>query len=61
MALWLTLPPFSSNAGFGRYLFTAIYSVELVGKAIALGLVGHPHAYLRDGWSVLDCVVVGFR
>lgn len=34
--------------------FTGIYCVEAFIKIIALGFVGGPNTYLRDGWNVLD-------
>ncbi|KAL4110193.1 hypothetical protein PRIC1_001886 [Phytophthora ramorum] len=38
--------------------FTIIFTVEMVIKIIARGLVLHKGAYLRSGWNVLDCVIV---
>eukprot|EP00232_Nephroselmis_pyriformis_P015499 CAMPEP_0182897770 /NCGR_PEP_ID=MMETSP0034_2-20130328/27086_1 /TAXON_ID=156128 /ORGANISM="Nephroselmis pyriformis, Strain CCMP717" /LENGTH=547 /DNA_ID=CAMNT_0025031707 /DNA_START=297 /DNA_END=1936 /DNA_ORIENTATION=+ len=39
-------------------VFTVLFTVELSLKVIALGLVGHKGAYLRDGWNRMDCIVV---
>lgn len=40
------------------YVFTAIFVAEMLLKWVALGLVLHPRAYLRNAWNVLDFVVV---
>ena len=39
-------------------IFTIIFTTESVLEIIARGLILHPRAYLRDGWCVLDFVVV---
>eukprot|EP00794_Sanderia_malayensis_P009765 gene9765-10764_t len=41
-----------------EYVFTAIYTVEMVLKILAKGLILHKYAYLRDPWNWLDFVVV---
>jgi hypothetical protein len=33
---------------------------ELVLKVIAMGFIMHKHSYMRDGWNVLDFVIVAF-
>ncbi|KAJ8559206.1 hypothetical protein ON010_g8243 [Phytophthora cinnamomi] len=38
--------------------FAVIFACEMTAKIIALGLVLHKGAYLRNGWNVLDCVIV---
>jgi voltage-dependent calcium channel L type alpha-1D len=38
--------------------FAVVFACEMAIKIVALGLVLHQGAYLRDGWNVLDCVVV---
>ncbi|KAB0347875.1 hypothetical protein FD754_012732 [Muntiacus muntjak] len=45
-----------------EYLFLIIFTVEAFLKVIAYGLLFHPNAYLRNGWNLLDfiIVVVGF-
>ena len=35
-----------------------LFSVELFCKVVAMGLVGSPHAFLRDGWHVIDAFLV---
>lgn len=41
-----------------RYVFAAIYTVEMILKIIAKGFCMHKFAYLRDPWNWLDFVVV---
>ena len=41
-----------------RYVFTAIYTSEMILKIIAKGFLLHNFAYLRDPWNWLDFVVV---
>ena len=40
-------------------IFTVIFTLEMLIKMTALGVVFHKRSYLRDGWNVLDFVVVG--
>lgn len=39
-------------------IFTAIFAAECILKVVAYGLLKGKHAYLRDGWNVLDFVFV---
>jgi len=39
-------------------VFTALFTVEVVIKVVALGFCCHEGAYLRDNWNVMDFVVV---
>jgi len=41
-----------------EYVFLAIFTIEAVLKIIAYGFVMHPGAYLRNGWNILDFVIV---
>ncbi|XP_057305572.1 sodium channel protein 1 brain-like isoform X3 [Hydractinia symbiolongicarpus] len=41
-----------------EYVFTAIYTTEMILKIIAKGFVFHSFAYLRDPWNWLDFIVV---
>ena len=41
-----------------RYVFAAIYTIEMILKIIAKGFCMHKFAYLRDPWNWLDFVVV---
>lgn len=40
-------------------ILTVLFTIEMIIKIIALGLVMHPTAYLRSYWNCLDCFVVG--
>lgn len=39
-------------------VFLVIFTIEAVLKIIALGFLFQPGSYLRDGWNVLDFIVV---
>jgi len=39
-------------------VFLAIFGVEMIIKWIALGLVGHKGAYMRDVWNLIDMTAV---
>lgn len=41
-----------------EYVFTAIYTLEMLLKIISRGLILHTYAYLRDPWNWLDFIVV---
>lgn len=41
--------------------FTAIFAAECIIKIVAMGFVFGKGAYLRDGWNMLDFVVVVSR
>lgn len=53
------LPPlcFSSQEKV-EYAFLIIFTVETFLKIIAYGLLLHPNAYVRNGWNLLDFVIV---
>ena len=40
------------------HFLSFVFSVEMVVRIIALGLVLHEHSYLRNAWNILDFVVV---
>ena len=40
--------------------FTAIFTLECIFKIIAMGFVLRKNSYLRDGWNVIDFIVVIF-
>nr|CAB3227400.1 voltage-dependent N-type calcium channel subunit alpha-1B-like [Phallusia mammillata] len=40
------------------YIFTAVFTFEMVMKMIDLGLVLHPGSYFHSFWNILDFVVV---
>ncbi|MGH0126020.1 UNVERIFIED_CONTAM: hypothetical protein FKN15_033141 [Acipenser sinensis] len=41
-----------------EYLFLIIFTVEAFLKVIAYGLLFHPNGYLRNGWNLLDFIIV---
>ena len=41
-----------------EYVFVVIFTMEAVLKIIAYGFILHSGAYLRNGWNVLDFVIV---
>ncbi|XP_069501369.1 voltage-dependent L-type calcium channel subunit alpha-1F isoform X2 [Ambystoma mexicanum] len=41
-----------------EYIFLIIFTVETFLKIMAYGLVMHPSAYIRNGWNLLDFVIV---
>ncbi|XP_035234725.1 calcium channel, voltage-dependent, N type, alpha 1B subunit, a isoform X6 [Anguilla anguilla] len=40
------------------YVFTGVFTFEMVIKMVDLGLLLHPGAYFRDLWNILDFIVV---
>ena len=40
------------------YLFTIIFSVEMMLKVLANGWIFGPGAYFKDGWNILDGILV---
>ncbi|XP_062873915.1 calcium channel, voltage-dependent, N type, alpha 1B subunit, a [Trichomycterus rosablanca] len=40
------------------YVFTGVFTFELVIKMVDLGLLLHPGSYFRDLWNILDFIVV---
>ncbi|MES1907626.1 MAG: hypothetical protein MHM6MM_000707 [Cercozoa sp. M6MM] len=57
-------PSLDTESHWGRFLYwfnvaaTAVFSIEAIGRIIALGFFMHEGAYLRNGWNTLDFVVV---
>ncbi|KAJ8017280.1 hypothetical protein DPEC_G00016200 [Dallia pectoralis] len=41
-----------------EYVFLIIFTVETFMKILAYGLVMHPSSYIRNGWNLLDFVIV---
>lgn len=39
-------------------VFTVIFTVEFVLKVVAMGFIQHSGTYLRDGWNLVDFIVV---
>ena len=46
------------HLSFHRYVFAALYTMEMILKIIGKGFCLHKFAYLRDPWNCLDFVVV---
>ncbi|XP_051517883.1 voltage-dependent N-type calcium channel subunit alpha-1B-like [Myxocyprinus asiaticus] len=40
------------------YVFTGVFTFEMVIKMVDLGLLLHPSSYFRDLWNILDFIVV---
>ncbi|CAF3425077.1 unnamed protein product [Rotaria socialis] len=56
-----SIPPISFEREFlnvTNYIFTVIFSIEMVIKIIASGLIYGPHTYLHTGWNVMDGFLV---
>ncbi|XP_059367283.1 voltage-dependent L-type calcium channel subunit alpha-1C-like [Carassius carassius] len=63
LAVYIPFPEDDSNATNSNlerveYLFLIIFTVEAFLKVIAYGLLWHPNAYLRNGWNLLDFIIV---
>ncbi|KAK2156436.1 hypothetical protein LSH36_213g01006 [Paralvinella palmiformis] len=41
-----------------EYVFMVIFTVEAIMKIVAYGFLLHPGAYLRNGWNILDFIIV---
>jgi hypothetical protein len=41
-----------------EWFFMIAFTVEMIAKILGLGLFRASGAYLRDGWNVVDCIVV---
>ncbi|XP_074055287.1 voltage-dependent L-type calcium channel subunit alpha-1D isoform X8 [Macrotis lagotis] len=52
------IPPPSQMQEKVEYAFLIIFTVETFLKIIAYGLLLHPNAYVRNGWNLLDFVIV---
>ncbi|XP_061166104.1 voltage-dependent T-type calcium channel subunit alpha-1H-like [Saccostrea echinata] len=55
------IPPDSVEREFlnySNYVFTCVFTVEMMIKVLAKGLVIGQHAYLKSGWNVMDGFLV---
>uniref|UniRef100_H3A6R0 Voltage-dependent N-type calcium channel subunit alpha n=1 Tax=Latimeria chalumnae TaxID=7897 RepID=H3A6R0_LATCH len=50
--------PWNNVLKYLDYVFTGVFTFEMVIKMIDLGLLLHPGSYFRDLWNILDFVVV---
>jgi len=41
-----------------EYIFLVIFTAECAMKIVAYGFLLHPGAYLRNGWNILDFIIV---
>ena len=41
-----------------EYVFQVIYTIEMILKICALGFIWEKYTYMRDGWNVLDFIIV---
>ncbi|KAK6035018.1 hypothetical protein COOONC_27474 [Cooperia oncophora] len=56
-----SIPPHSLERKFltfSGYVFTIIFSLEMAMKVIANGCVLGRGAYFKDGWNILDGILV---
>uniref|UniRef100_A0A4X2M2M5 Voltage-dependent L-type calcium channel subunit alpha n=1 Tax=Vombatus ursinus TaxID=29139 RepID=A0A4X2M2M5_VOMUR len=63
LGVYVPFPEDDSNADNHNleqveYVFLVIFTVETALKIVAYGLVLHPSAYIRNGWNLLDFVIV---
>ncbi|XP_071657348.1 voltage-dependent L-type calcium channel subunit alpha-1F isoform X1 [Patagioenas fasciata] len=63
LGVYIPFPEDDSNAANHNleqveYVFLIIFTVETFLKIIAYGLVLHPSAYIRNGWNLLDFIIV---
>lgn len=49
---------YSTVIGLSHDFFLFFYLVEMALKVFSYGLVLHPYAYFRDGWNILDFIVI---
>jgi len=64
LSLAMDEPGLDEDSGVGQFLlvtnwiFTIMFTVELLIKVTVYGFLFTPNAYLKDGWNVLDCFIV---
>ncbi|ODM93572.1 Sodium channel protein 60E [Orchesella cincta] len=52
------VPNYDSTINYIEYAFLAIFSLELILKVLAKGLIINKFSYLRNRWNLLDFIVV---
>uniref|UniRef100_A0A4W5PWU1 Ion transport domain-containing protein n=1 Tax=Hucho hucho TaxID=62062 RepID=A0A4W5PWU1_9TELE len=63
LAVYIPFPQDDSNSTNHdletvEHVFLVIFTIETFLKIIAYGLVAHQNAYVRNGWNMLDFVIV---
>nr|XP_033781763.1 voltage-dependent L-type calcium channel subunit alpha-1D [Geotrypetes seraphini] len=63
LAVYIPFPEDDSNSTNHdlekvEYAFLIIFTIETFLKIIAYGLLMHPNAYVRNGWNLLDFIIV---
>ena len=64
LSLAMDEPGLDEDSGVGQFLFycnwvfTITFTIELIIKVMVYGFLFTPSAYLKDGWNVLDCLIV---
>ncbi|XP_034293021.1 voltage-dependent L-type calcium channel subunit alpha-1D isoform X13 [Pantherophis guttatus] len=63
LAVYIPFPEDDSNSTNHdlekvEYAFLIIFTIETFLKIVAYGLLLHPNAYVRNGWNLLDFVIV---
>ncbi|XP_041417801.1 voltage-dependent L-type calcium channel subunit alpha-1D isoform X2 [Xenopus laevis] len=63
LAVYIPFPQDDSNSTNHNletveYAFLIVFTIETFLKIVAYGLVMHPNAYVRNGWNLLDFVIV---
>uniref|UniRef100_A0A6I8SJP7 Voltage-dependent L-type calcium channel subunit alpha n=1 Tax=Xenopus tropicalis TaxID=8364 RepID=A0A6I8SJP7_XENTR len=63
LAVYIPFPEDDSNSTNHNlekveYAFLIVFTIETFLKIVAYGLVMHPSAYVRNGWNLLDFVIV---
>ncbi|XP_072136499.1 voltage-dependent L-type calcium channel subunit alpha-1D-like [Mobula birostris] len=63
LAIYIPFPEDDSNSTNHdletvEYAFLIIFTIETCLKIIAYGLMLHPNAYVRNGWNLMDFVIV---
>lgn len=43
---------------YADFVLNTLFTLEMLVKMIALGVIGHRHAYLRNPWNQLDFIIV---
>nr|XP_015197992.1 PREDICTED: voltage-dependent L-type calcium channel subunit alpha-1S isoform X1 [Lepisosteus oculatus] len=63
LAVFLPMPEDDTNSANSslekvEYIFLIVFTIEAFLKIVAYGFLFHPDAYLRNGWNILDFVIV---